>query len=352
MPKAQYDQLVAEYQSGKPMKTILQENPWAKKNTIYSRVKKSSEPNLKLKVEEPETPENSLFEEPQRTKSTPKSTPKLTEMELFEITDDLFNDKSVSKMQNDDFIMSEFGNLLNDPVDEGSFDPQNIMESIGEEKRAEDRMASDFKMPSKSSWLKWPKFTGEKKPKTKEQISEEVEESKFKKIYEIRLYLYNFDLDDLHIIGGNREKFLVGLYTKKEAELNKILHFIKFHVRFNNKQISKSLIENGFFTACKAIEIFSGYLGLQTEGFTDKIREDQEIDRLIKEIAIEFEATKPNFGPKTDLGLKILSNLAQVDASNRLNPLGEKKKSSVEKIKKDLDSKEVKKETVEKYQDL
>ena len=168
------------------------------------------------------------------------------------------------------------------------------------------------------------------------------------------MYLYNFDLDDLHIVGGNKEKFLVGLYTKKEAELNKILHFIKFHVRFNNKQISKSLVENGFYTVCKAVEIFSGYLGIQSEGFTQKIKEDQEVDRLIKEIAIEFEATKPSFGPKTDLGLKILTNLAHTDASNRLKEVEGVKKvnPSVEKIKEQLSNKEVKQEQKEKYQDL
>jgi len=337
MPKTEYDQLVQEYISGKPMKEILKSNPWARKNTIYARLNKQKQTTS--------TPEdNNISESLELQIEEPK--PSFGESELFEVSDELFSDNKISKLSNDDLLMSEFGHLLNTSEPQ-SYNPQSIMEEIAEEKALEATKKEKAKIPPKSWWFKEPKV------KTKAEKDEELEEARLKKIYEIRLYLYNFDLDDLHIIKGNKEKFIVDLYSKKESELNKVLHFLKFHVRFNNKQISKSLIENGFFTACKFIEHFSSYLGLQTNGFTESIKSDEEIDRLLKEIAIEWEASKPSFGAKTDLGLKFLTTLAQVDASNRLtNQASTAKDKKLKIIKQRLEKESLKKETQQKYSDL
>ena len=59
-------------------------------------------------------------------------------------------------------------------------------------------------------------------------------------------------------------------------------------------------------------------VGLKTNGLTDKIMKDEDIHRCLKEIQIEHGINTINYGPKTDLLLKLGMTIVQCDSQNRI----------------------------------
>eukprot|EP00045_Choanoeca_perplexa_P004224 m.36209 g.36209 ORF g.36209 m.36209 type:complete len:129 (+) comp12461_c0_seq1:363-749(+) len=81
------------------------------------------------------------------------------------------------------------------------------------------------------------------------------------------------------------EKFLIGLYSKKQAELDKMLDFIQFAVRNQiNEQTSVKMANNIVTTGSKVIEHVLVALGLKVQGLTSSLMEDEDVTRCIREI--------------------------------------------------------------------
>ena len=109
-----------------------------------------------------------------------------------------------------------------------------------------------------------------KKPQEqKEETDKEKEQSRLKKVYQVRLYLYTFkDCDNLFLALNVEQndkkinKFIQDLYRRKEADLEKLLDFIKFHIRHNNNTVQGNFCTGVFFTITKILELFLLKVGI------------------------------------------------------------------------------------------
>jgi hypothetical protein len=146
-------------------------------------------------------------------------------------------------------------------------------------------------------------------------------------VQKIRLYLTHFpDLEKLHIVPRKKnsvdpdtEKWLISLYTKKQAELDKMLNFIKFHVRNNiNEQTSIKMANNLLETGTKTLEHILLLVGLKVQGLSKNMMEDEDVERCVREILIDNSISTLNLGPKADLGLKLVMKVVSTDGANRL----------------------------------
>ena len=307
------EQAIQDYKNGKSAKEVFKAYPDVKRSSFYYHLKKASN-NIEESKEQLEPVQvDKINLEQQAIEPTfdilDNIQPQVIEAEDF----GMLNTQSKPEFgPSEDDFMNDFGHLLQN---NNIFQPENITQPKPEVPKAE--------IPKKESSLiknffkKQPK-TEEEKQKDKEQKQELDEIKRFRLVHQIRLYVYNYDLDHLHIIKPNKEKFVVDLYNKSEKELNKLLNFIKFHVRFNYKQVSNSLMSNTVLLLSKFIEVAGGKVGLKLDGLTEDIQQDEEIQSLLKELSIEFEASKPYFGAKTDITLKLLMKIGQKHSMNKM----------------------------------
>lgn len=206
-----------------------------------------------------------------------------------------------------DDILAKFGG---DIVEEPSFDPTELTKPAPQvEKKT--GLAGTGKS---ASW--WSKPS---KPKALPEEERKEEEDKLVIVQKIRLYFHHFpDLEKLHIVTPNKDKFLIALYTKKQAELEKTLHFIQFHVRNQiNEGCTTKLASTGLETAVRVLEMVLCTVGVKAKGLTHDVMADDDIQRCLKEILIEHGINTISYGPKADLAIKLGMKLAQKDAENR-----------------------------------
>eukprot|EP00049_Salpingoeca_infusionum_P016638 m.342258 g.342258 ORF g.342258 m.342258 type:complete len:339 (+) comp16121_c0_seq16:2263-3279(+) len=335
------EQAIQDYKSGKSAKEVLKAYPDVKRSSFYYHLKKSNN-NLDNQVQQVERFEQDKINlNPIAETFTEVEQPQFdildNQPQIFEAEDfGLLNTQSKSGPTEADF-MADFGHLLQNA---NTFQPENITQPKPDPPKVE--------VPVKESSLFKNFF--KKKPKTEEEKQIEQQQKKdadeikrFRLVHQIRLYVYNYDLDHLNIIKPNREKFVYDLYNKNETELNKLLNFIKFHIRFQNKQVSNSLMSNTVLLLSKFVEVAGGKVGLQLDGLTEDIQQDEEIQSLLKEISIEFEASKPYFGAKTDITLKLLMKIGQKHSMNKMISGMKPQKQETKPVKRD---------TVEKFKDL
>ena len=139
------------------------------------------------------------------------------------------------------------------------------------------------------------------------------------------------DLEKLHIIPKKKntdipdtEKYLVSLYSKKQAELDKALNFIKFHVRNGlNENTSIKMAANILETGTKVLEHALILVGLKVQGLSERLVNDKDVERCIREIMIESSISTLNRGPKADLTLKVMMGVVATDSNNRIMENGE-----------------------------
>ena len=109
------------------------------------------------------------------------------------------------------------------------------------------------------------------------------------------------------------------LYSKKEQDLDKILNFIRFHVRNNiNENSSIKLASNVLETGVKVIEHVLLVVGVKSQNLTKNVMADEDIIRCVKEILIDNSITSLNLGPKSDLMLKLGMKVVSCDSQNRI----------------------------------
>lgn len=363
--------LAVQYINGKSMKEIMSENPNVPRASVYHNVKKlqageSSSSQVsktiemvpkanKITVIDDEQPDFSDFniefiakqpdETPKPIIETPKpiiETPKpVSNIKIPDAFLQGFQKKNVQtgkkemSWEKEDRINRLFGNVLSKP----EYDPSKLA-SVEEPKR-------DNSILSKISRM----VKNPPKPKTKRELDkeefEEHENERLKSVQKIRMYLNTFeDLHDLHIIPKQKngepdiDKYMISLYTKKQEELDKLEHFIVFHVRNNmTSKTSSKIAHHTFETLCRVLEFTLSKVGVHAQGLTDDIMNDEDVDRCLKEILIESELYKLSYGPKSDLLIKLGMKILEKDSKNRienklLNKVDDAKGSHTSKIKR------------------
>eukprot|EP00045_Choanoeca_perplexa_P004230 m.36226 g.36226 ORF g.36226 m.36226 type:complete len:319 (+) comp12461_c0_seq6:74-1030(+) len=313
----QYAQALLDHQSGKPLKTILSENPNLKRSSFYSF----------------------LMEQCPDAFQTDKAA----------AVGQLFSSSDPREHLVD--------NLLGQA---DLFHPDQLLQP---ERKPQIEPAIKGKQllgHGKSWWLNPMKA---KKPKTQEQ---QQDEQQMITVQKIRLYLMHFpQLAHLHIIPKKKtkghegepdvEKFLIGLYSKKQAELDKMLDFIQFAVRNQiNEQTSVKMANNIVTTGSKVIEHVLVALGLKVQGLTSSLMEDEDVTRCIREILIENSINTMSFGPKADLGIKLVMKIVQTDSQNRIQDTVQRR--AQEQAKQQQDKQEapapIPDKLADKYEDL
>ena len=115
------------------------------------------------------------------------------------------------------------------------------------------------------------------------------------------------------------EKWLISLYSKKQEDLEKILNFIRFHVRNNISENSSIKLASNFLeTGIKVLEHILLTVGVQSQNLTKSVMEDQDIIRCVKEILIDNSVTSLSLGPKSDIVLKLGMKIVSCDSQNRI----------------------------------
>jgi len=205
------------------------------------------------------------------------------------------------------------------------------------------------------------KGLGKDNKKTPQELKKEEEQKQMKLVYSVRLYLYTFR-DHTHLFAAlNIEnddkkinKYIQDLYKRKIPELNKLLDFIKFHIRHNNNSVSGNFISSIFFTLVKVLEVILTKMGIDLTGLSDELKNDPDMMSNLKEIEIEITSNKLNIGAKTDVLLKLCTKgLTKFTENKMINKMKSLKSVDSTKIAMDkLNAKIPNNELKEKYNDI
>ena len=194
------------------------------------------------------------------------------------------------------------------------FSPQSLNQ-VGKQFEQDTKKKTDKEvLGHTASW--WTRPFRTKKTKTEE---EQDEDDRLALVQKIRLYMLNFpDLEELHVVKPDKEKFLISLYSKKKGELEKTLNFLTFHTRNSISEKSTMGSAKTVLTiAGRTIEIILGLVGVKSDGLTNDIASDNDLDRCVREIIIENSINTLNYGPKTDALIRICTIVAKRDGMNR-----------------------------------
>ena len=336
-----YSSLVQEYKAGKPMRKILSENPDVKRTTMYYHIKNTTDDNSNVQAP---TVEPDI-------RQTPTVQPR--QVERTDAFLNNFKSKKTGKVgwQKDNDLMNLFGDIGKDT--KTSFDPMSLLQD-------DEPKNSGHGLPmTKSFWTKQPKT---KKEIVKEEY-EQKETDRLALVQKCRLYVHHFpDLGNLHVVPKKKDgeadvdKFIKELYTKKDGELEKLVHLFKFSCRNRiGNHSTVTIAENVLKTGTKILEHTLCLAGMKVQGLTDQVMSDDDVNRCLKEILIDSSINTLSYGPKTDLGLKMGLAIIQLDSQNRIEDKILKKKTDVNtqktEIIRNLESKQSE-DLINKYQDL
>jgi len=320
--KERWGQLVKEHRAGKSIADIVRENEDVKKSTFRYHIKKA---NVEDEGEEPTTGQeletNQELETVTETKTeVARVVPRVQVRDDFlssiqpanAIVDSLFGDSFLGQSQNRDEgsvdNMFSLDDIFNpDTLKQVDVVPEKPKSALGK---------------SKSWWLSAPA-----KEKTKTEIALQEDEEQLILVQKIRLYFIHFpELSKLHIVPLKRgtdepdtEKWLISLYNKKQDALEKILNFVRFHVRNNiSENSSIKLASNALETSVKVLEHVLLLVGVQSQDLTKTVMSDPDIIRCVKEILIDNSITSLSLGSKSDLLLKLGMKIVSTDSHNRI----------------------------------
>lgn len=334
-----YQTLVDQYKDGRPMKKILEDNPDVKRTTLYYHIKKANPNN------EVNTPQ--VREAPPVSEVTPR------QIERTDAFLNNFKSKKTGKLgwQKENELMNLFGDVAD--TKKTSFDPMSLLQ--------------DDEPPAPKHGLPMTKAFWTKQPKTKKEIAKEESEQKetdrLALVQKCRLYIHHFpDLGQLHLVPKKKDgeadvdKFIKDLYTKKEGELDKIIHLFKFSCRNRiGNHSTITIAENVLKTGTKILEHTLCLAGMKVNGLCDKVMDDEDVSRCLKEILIDSSINTLSYGPKTDLGLKVGLAIIQLDSQNRIEEKILKQKTDINvqknEIVRNLESKKSD-DLIKKYEDL
>ena len=316
--------LVQEHQSGKSVGQIMRENPEVKKSTFRYHIKQAASPVIKP-AQEPEVhveqgqesngtdlaPEPKSDPEAAAVKSVPKP---VRDNFLEEFAPDIFQSNSKPEPLGKNVADSIFS--LDD-----IFTPENL--ATPQKSTHVEKSSKGCPLGKTKSW--W--LTGKSKvQKAIKHDPHKEDNDQLALVQKIRLYFVHFpELETLHVVPKNKsgapdvEKYLVSLYTKKTPDLEKLLNFVRFHVRNSiAENSSMKLASNVLETSVRVLEHTLMLVGIKSKGLSDSVMEDKDVLRCVKEIMIDNSIASMAIGPKSDLVLKLGMKLVSIDSQNRI----------------------------------
>eukprot|EP00035_Acanthoeca_spectabilis_P017077 m.356709 g.356709 ORF g.356709 m.356709 type:complete len:354 (-) comp16606_c0_seq6:3471-4532(-) len=321
IPEARWAKLIQENRDGKTIAQICRENDDVKKSTFRYHLKKAnSEPaeseqepvQVQTQVQEPIVQEPIVQTQVQvQEQAPPRTTVTINKRDDFLTSFAPENFKT--QPQNRNAVDSLFS------IDD-IFQPETL--TVPVKAKSESKPLAGI---TKASW-----FSG-KGPKTVLGLTESEQQEDNEQlvlVQKIRLYFVHFpELQKLHIVTKKKntdepdtEKWLISLYNKKRADLEKTLNFIRFHVRNNiNENSSIKLASNVLETGVKVLEHVLLSVGVQSQDLTKNVLADDDIKRCLKEILIDNSINSLNIGAKSDLVLKLGMKIVSTDSQNRID---------------------------------
>ena len=331
IPKERWVDLVQEHQNGKSVGQIMRENPEVKKSTFRYHIKQVAGPAIKPALEpkpdaEPDVhveqgPEINATEPAPEPKSDPepaavKIVPKpVRDNFLEDFAPDIFQSNSKPEPLGKNVADSIFS--LDD-----IFTPENLA-TPQKSMLAAPKSSKGCPLGKTKSW--W--LTGKSKiQKAIKHDPHKEDNDQLALVQKIRLYFVHFpELKTLHVVPKNKsgapdvEKYLVSLYTKKTPDLEKLLNFVRFHVRNSiAENSSMKLASNVLETSVRVLEHTLMLVGIKSKGLSDSVMEDKDVLRCVKEIMIDNSIASMAIGPKSDLVLKLGMKLVSIDSQNRI----------------------------------
>lgn len=307
IPEARWAQLIQENRDGKTIAQICRENDDVKKSTFRYHLKKADTdiaPELEHEpVQEPTVQEPAPIQAPLRTTVT------INKRDDFLTSFAPENFKT--QPQNRNAVDSLFS------IDD-IFQPETLTAPV--KAKSESKPLAGI---TKASW-----FSGKGPKMVLTESEQEEDNEQLVLVQKIRLYFVHFpELQKLHIVTKKKntdepdtEKWLISLYNKKRADLEKTLNFIRFHVRNNiNENSSIKLASNVLETGVKVLEHVLLSVGVQSQDLTKNVLADDDIKRCLKEILIDNSINSLNIGAKSDLVLKLGMKIVSTDSQNRID---------------------------------
>jgi hypothetical protein len=351
--KERWNALVQEHLNGKTLAQIVRENDDVKKSALRYHVKKARAANEPTQ-NEPDDKQGEDTAAPQKVEQVVEEPPSIPKPAAVKPTAIITKKRAAVQ---DDFLHSfapeQFKQAprSNSAVDQifsinDIFQPETLQKPLVT-KEKEKPLAGK----SKSWWLSGKSEVQKKREKDLEDDNEQLV-----LVQKIRLYFTHFpELSKLHIVTRKRgtdepdtEKWLISLYGKTQPELEKLLNFIKFHVRNNmSENSSVKLASNVLETSVKILEHVLLRVGVQSQDLTKDVMSDEDISRCVKEILIDHSVTSLNLGPKSDLLLKLGMKIVACDSHNRIEQQIEKQTKNDKRTDVPLSP-----SLVEKYKDL
>lgn len=357
IPKDQWNRLVDEHRAGKTIAQIVRENEGVKKSTFRYHIKKANQDEPQT---QPEPESESKLEANIVPDIVPISEPTKRVVPRVQVRDDFLTSlqpiKSDTKRSAVDSLFGLDSMMGGSAVDSmfsvnDIFNPDTLKQIDVVPEKAKSALGK-----SKTWWLSGNK---DKAP-TKSELALKEDDEQLILVQKIRLYFVHFpELEKLHIVPFKRntetpdtEKWLISLYSKKQEELEKILNFIRFHVRNNiSENSSIKLASNVLETGVKVLEHVLLVVGVQSQNLTKNVMEDQDIIRCVKEILIDNSVTSLSLGPKSDIVLKLGMKIVSCDSQNRIEQKIESQARAKAKAKVDNTS-PLNGDLAERYKDL
>jgi len=186
-----------------------------------------------------------------------------------------------------------------------------------------------------------------KTTKTKIQETPEDEEEKEAIINKIVNYTEQFreKLEGyIPIKGLQHAKYVTGLTKKNKEQLQKELEYIRRKICHVN---TKGAFKMAFNFGSNTLESMAPYVGLNLNGLTDELNNNDEIDNILKELSCEYSFNKymdPRFRLIAHTGFTIL----KVDSLNkRRDEITKKAEGFRDSLEEETDE-----EITEKYRDI
>lgn len=327
--KERWSQLVKEHRAGKSIADIVRENEDVKKSTFRYHIKKANvedENEEQMTDQEPTTSQE--LETRQETKNETETKTEVARIvPRVQVRDDFLSSLQPAKSSTVDSLFGDSFFGQSQHRNHGSVDNMFSLDDIFNPDTLKQVDVAPEKPKSalgksKSWWLSTPA-----KEKTKTEIALQEDEEQLILVQKIRLYFVHFpELSKLHIVPLKKgtdepdtEKWLISLYSKKQDGLEKILNFVRFHVRNNiSENSSIKLASNALETSVKVLEHVLLLVGVQSQDLTKTVMSDPDIIRCVKEILIDNSITSLSLGPKSDLLLKLGMKIVSTDSHNRI----------------------------------
>jgi len=119
------------------------------------------------------------------------------------------------------------------------------------------------------------------------------------------------------VVGPSPQDFIASLAAKSDRELKSLLTTLERTRSVGNIAAG---FKQTFYVLGQATEATSRFIGMKSEGFTERLRQqDEELTMIMKEIAMDqWERVKAMDRPEMRLGLMFCMTLVQTDAHNRM----------------------------------